>query len=73
LLGVDLPADRSRPLTLTSTLPDEGEQVFVIGNPLRLEGSVSNGIVSAVREVPDLGRIIQITRPFHMETVAVRS
>ena len=63
LLSVDLPAERSRPLTLTSTLPDEGEQVFVIGNPLRLEGSVSDGIVSAVREVPDLGRIIQITAP----------
>lgn len=63
LLSVDLPAERSRPLTLTKTLPEEGEQVFVIGNPLRLEGSVSNGIVSAVREVPDLGRIIQITAP----------
>jgi tetratricopeptide (TPR) repeat protein len=63
LLSVDLPADRSRPLTFTNTLPDEGEQVFVIGNPLRLEGSVSDGIVSAVREVPDLGRIIQITAP----------
>ena len=63
LLGVNLPAERSRPLTFTNTLPDEGEQVFVIGNPLRLEGSVSNGIVSAVREVPDLGRIIQITAP----------
>ena len=63
LLSVDLPADRSRPLTFTNTLPDEGEQVFVIGNPLRLEGSVSDGIVSAVREVPDLGHIIQITAP----------
>jgi Flp pilus assembly protein TadD len=63
LLSVDLPADRSRPLQFASTLPDEGEQVFVIGNPLRLEGSVSDGIVSAVREVPDLGRIIQITAP----------
>lgn len=63
LLSVDLPAERSRPLTLTNTLPDEGEQVFVIGNPLRLEGSVSDGIVSAVREVPDLGHIIQITAP----------
>jgi tetratricopeptide (TPR) repeat protein len=63
LLSVDLPAERSRPLTLTKTLPEEGEQVFVIGNPLRLEGSVSDGIVSAVREVPDLGRIIQITAP----------
>ena len=63
LLRVDLPADRSRPLTLTTSLPDEGEPVFVIGNPLRLEGSVSDGIVSAVREVPDLGRIIQTTAP----------
>lgn len=63
LLSVDLPAERSRPLTLTNILPDEGEQVFVIGNPLRLEGSVSDGIVSAVREVPDLGHIIQITAP----------
>jgi tetratricopeptide (TPR) repeat protein len=63
LLKVDLPAERSRPLPLTNTLPDEGEQIFVIGNPLRLEGSVSNGIVSAIREVPDLGRIIQVTAP----------
>jgi tetratricopeptide (TPR) repeat protein len=63
LLSVDLPPERSRPLQFASTLPDEGEQVFVIGNPLRLEGSVSDGIVSAVREVPDLGRIIQITAP----------
>lgn len=63
LLRVELPADRSRPLSLTPSLPEEGEPVFVIGNPLRLEGSVSNGIVSAVREVPDLGRIIQITAP----------
>lgn len=63
LLKVDLPADRSRPLPMTSTLPDEGEQIFVIGNPLRLEGSVSDGIVSAIREVPDLGRIIQVTAP----------
>jgi tetratricopeptide (TPR) repeat protein len=44
-------------------LPDEGEQIFLIGNPLRLEGSVSDGIVSAIREVPDVGRIIQITAP----------
>jgi hypothetical protein len=63
LLSVNLPAERSRPVTFTNTLPDEGEPVFVIGNPLRLEGSVSNGIVSAVREVPDLGRIIQTTAP----------
>src|SRR5207249_6463574 len=51
------------PISLSAALPEEGEQVFVIGNPLRLEGSVSDGIVSAIREVPDLGRIIQVTAP----------
>lgn len=63
LLKVDLPVERSRPLTFTNTTPEEGEPVFIIGNPLRLEGSVSDGIVSAVREVPDLGRIVQVTAP----------
>ncbi len=63
LLKVDLPAERSRPLTLSASLPEDGEKVFVIGNPLRLEGSVSDGIVSAVREVPSVGKIIQITAP----------
>jgi S1-C subfamily serine protease/TolA-binding protein len=63
LLSVSLPDDRPRSVVLTNALPEEGEQVFTIGNPLRLEGSVSDGIVSAVREVPDVGRIIQITTP----------
>jgi len=30
---------------------------------LKLEGSVTDGIVSAVREVPNVGKIIQITAP----------
>ena len=63
LLSVDMPADRARSSELATVLPDEGEQIFVIGNPLKLEGSVSDGIVSAVREVPNVGRIIQITAP----------
>jgi len=63
LLSVNLPDDKSRPLPLFTGLPEEGEQIFLIGNPLRLEGSISNGIVSAIREVPALGRIIQITAP----------
>jgi len=63
LLGVDTPAERARSSELASDLPDEGEPIFVIGNPLKLEGSVSDGIVSAVREVPNSYRIIQITAP----------
>src|SRR5689334_2288690 len=63
LLNVDMPLDRIRSTELARELPDEGEQIFVIGNPLKLEGSVSDGIVSAVREVPNSYRIIQITAP----------
>jgi Flp pilus assembly protein TadD len=63
LLGVDMPAQPARSTVLATELPEEGEQIFVIGNPLKLEGSVSDGIVSAVREVPNSYRIIQITAP----------
>ena len=63
LLSVDMPPDRPRVSELARVLPDEGEQILVIGNPLKLEGSVADGIVSAVREVPNVGKIIQITAP----------
>jgi len=63
LLSVDMPPDRPRASELSSVLPDEGEQIVVIGNPLKLEGSVTDGIVSAVREVPNVGKILQITAP----------
>jgi serine protease Do len=63
LLKVDVPPNQSRPLSLDRTSPQEGESVVVIGNPFGLEGSVTNGIVSAVRDIPTFGRIIQITAP----------
>jgi tetratricopeptide (TPR) repeat protein len=63
LLKIDAPAPPVRPLSLDKTSPQEGESVVVIGNPLGLEGSVTNGIVSAVRDIPTFGRIIQITAP----------
>ena len=64
LLSVEMPVERvARSTELAKELPDEGESIFVIGNPLKLEGSVSDGIVSAVREVPNSYRIIQITAP----------
>jgi tetratricopeptide (TPR) repeat protein len=63
LLKVDAPATLVRPLSLDRTSPQEGESIVVIGNPFGLEGSVTNGIVSAVRDIPGFGRIIQITAP----------
>jgi tetratricopeptide (TPR) repeat protein len=63
LLQIDLPAGVGQPLEVVKESPQEGETIVVIGNPLGLEGSVSNGIVSAVRDVQNFGRIIQITAP----------
>jgi tetratricopeptide (TPR) repeat protein len=63
LLQVDVPKELAAPLTIVQAAPQEGESIVVIGNPYGLEGSVSNGIVSAVREIPGYGKIIQITAP----------
>jgi tetratricopeptide (TPR) repeat protein len=63
LLQVEVPAASAIPLPIMQTAPQEGESVLVIGNPYGLAGSVSNGIVSAVREIPGYGKIIQITAP----------
>jgi len=40
-----------------------GQEIIVVGNPLGLESSVSDGIISAIRKVKDYGEIIQITAP----------
>ncbi len=63
LLLVDVPRALAFPLPLVRSAPREGESIVVIGNPYGLEGSVSNGIVSAVREISGYGKIIQITAP----------
>lgn len=63
LLQVDIPRALAIPLPIVRAVPQEGESIVVVGNPFGLEGSVSNGIVSAVREISGYGRIIQITAP----------
>ena len=44
-------------------LPLIGEDIVVVGNPLGLESTVSKGIVSAIRNVPAIGNILQISAP----------
>ena len=63
LLQVDVPPNLAIALPIEKIVPQEGESIVVVGNPFGLEGSVSNGIVSAVREIPGYGKIIQITAP----------
>jgi serine protease Do len=62
-LAIDLQGDKTRPMPLSDSIPDVGERIFVIGTPLGLERTVSDGIISAVREIPEFGKIIQLTAP----------
>ncbi len=52
-----------RPLPVSTRIPEVGERVIVIGTPLGLDKTVSDGIVSAVRDIPAFGKIIQLTAP----------
>jgi len=62
-LSVNIPSQDVYPLSLSKTIPEVGERIIVYGSPLGLENTVSDGIVSAIRDIPDYGRIIQITAP----------
>ena len=63
LLKTESLPSQIKPLTIAKFSPREGEKIFVVGNPLGLEGSVSDGIVAAFRNVRSIGKLIQITAP----------
>jgi Flp pilus assembly protein TadD len=62
-ISVDTFGDVTHPAFLAKTVPEVGEHVVVFGSPLGLERTVSDGIISAVREIPGFGRIMQVTAP----------
>lgn len=62
-MKVRLKRHRITPLPIYNALPRIGEKILVIGNPLGLEASVSDGIVSAVRKLGPYSSVIQITSP----------
>ena len=65
LLSVDTRNDTVQSLAISNLTPEIGERVLVMGNPLSLEFSVSDGIVAAIRNIPEYpsGKVIQITAP----------
>ena len=64
VLEIESESEGLHPLTLgDSDLVRTGETVVAIGNPLGLEHTVSNGLVSAVREVAPELTMLQISAP----------
>lgn len=56
-------ADNSgTPLTLKSPVVNIGQKIFAIGNPLGLEGTISDGIISGLRDYEGLS-LLQISAP----------
>jgi tetratricopeptide (TPR) repeat protein len=62
-VSVDIPGTMVHPLPISPTLPEVGEKILVIGTPLGLEQTVSDGIVSSIREIPGFGKMVQMTAP----------
>ena len=60
---VNIPRDRVAPLSLAEQEPVLADRVVVIGSPLGLDQTVSEGIISAVRETPAIGKVFQLTAP----------
>lgn len=62
-VSVDIPSDKVHWLQVSNEVPPVAQQVVVVGSPMGLEQSVSDGIVSSVREIPGLGTFFQMSAP----------
>jgi S1-C subfamily serine protease len=62
-LAVNLPGGSPHYLTVSSVRPEVGEHVVVLGSPLGLEHTVTDGMVSAIRTVRNRGEFLQISAP----------
>jgi len=60
---VDIPPEKVHWLPVGAEPPLVAQHVVVVGSPMGLEQSVSDGIVSSVREIPGLGVFYQMSAP----------
>jgi tetratricopeptide (TPR) repeat protein len=50
-------------ISVTEAEPSVADRVLVVGSPMGLEQTVSEGIVSAFREMPVIGKVFQLSAP----------
>lgn len=63
VLAVDIPKTEIKYLKISSMSSEVGDRVMVIGSPLGLEQTISDGVISAVRNATGFGEILQISAP----------
>lgn len=61
LIEVEKPPTPPTIVEMAPQPPEAGEKIFTIGTPLGFEWSVSEGVVSAYRDVPGCGMLMQHT------------
>jgi hypothetical protein len=59
---LSVPTLSGKPIQLASIDPEVGEKIYAIGNPKGLSGTISEGIVSGIRDLENK-KLIQITAP----------
>jgi tetratricopeptide (TPR) repeat protein len=62
-LQVDIPENEVAWISVSDRSPEIAERIVVVGSPMGLEQTVSEGIVSSVREIPTVGRVFQMSAP----------
>lgn len=62
-LVVKLPGGAPHYLAVSGARPEVGQRVVVLGSPLGLEKTVTEGMVSAIRNVKNRGEFLQISAP----------
>lgn len=60
---LNIPEKSVHKVEVTPDVPEIAERILVVGSPLGLDQTVSVGIVSAVREFPNVGKIFQMSAP----------
>jgi S1-C subfamily serine protease len=63
MVKAKIPQPLIKPVEISKTLPEVTEEIFVIGSPIGLEHTVSNGIVSSIRDISEGKCVVQITAP----------
>ena len=62
-LRIRIPKKKRHWLKTKSEMPSIAEPIVVVGSPMGLEQTVSEGIVSGIREMPGFGKFFQISAP----------